>query len=353
MDKTISTTLKVVGVLIFLYVIYALRHILLYFIFSFVIALALRPLIDSLEEHKIPRPVSTLFIFLLFFGLIFSVFFFLVPKTVFEIQNFLKFFDSSSPAFQKLLNNIQSILPSLNFQQTLKNSFDNFFSKIFGQLLNTASGAFRFLGGFINFVFVLIISFYFAIEKNISKKFSRILFFENKDAENKFLKGWRRAENIISRWFYSYLILGTIIGIMVYIGLSILGLKYSFLLAILAGVLEILPLFGPIIAGIFGVIFALLQGGFSLALWTALIFVLVQQIENFVIVPYLMKVRIDLHPVLVIVILFVAGKFLGPLGAIVSVPLSAVLIALFKENYLDFFIERKTRGIFDLIKNRI
>lgn len=344
MDKVISTTLKVVGVLIGLYLIYFLRNIIFYFVIAFVFSLALRPLIDRLEENKIPRILSGILIFLIFFSLILSVFFFLVPSLINETQNFLSSFSFTPERIQNLLNKFNSILPGLNLEEGIKNFFANFSEKLLGGVATFAGNISKTFSGLVNFVFVIIITFYFAIQKDTAQKVGKILFSGNKKMENEFLKGWRRAEDIASRWLYSYLILAFIVGGLVYIGLSILGFKYSFLLAVVSGIFEIVPLFGPILAGIFGTFLALLQGGISLAFWAALVFLLVQQIENFLIIPYVMKIRVDLHPILVIIILFIAGKFFGTIGAIVSIPLSATIIALVKENYSDYFIERKGRG---------
>lgn len=345
MDKIVASTLKVISVLFCLYLIYFLREIIFYFVLAFVFALALRPLIDSLEKYKIPRVLSGILIFLIFLGLILSVIFFLVPSLISEAQSFLQSFSIQPEKIQIFIERFNSIFPGFNLEKQIKSSFSSFFEKFVGGFLFLASNVSKTFAGLVDFVFVAIITIYFAVEKEIPRKISKFLFSGDKKKEKDFFNGWQRAENIASRWLYSYLILAFVVGGLVYIGLSFLGFKYSFLLAVVAGIFEIVPLFGPILAGIFGTILAFFQGGLSLAIWAALVFLLVQQVENFLIIPYLMKVRVDLHPVLVIVILSVGGKLFGILGAIISIPLTATIIALIKENYKDYFIERRGRGV--------
>ena len=343
MDKVISSTLKVISVLFCIWLIYILRDIIFYFLFAFVIAFGLRPLIDKLEKQKIPRGVSCTFIFLLFLVLIFTVVVLIVPPFINEVQNFLRNFNPYSIQFSNFLKNIENFFPGVDIKGKISQSFSNIFDGLFGYFSSVPKLASGFFGGIFNFIFVLIISFYFAIEKELPRKFSKMLFSQDKEREKKFLSTWQRTEKIIGRWLYSYVILATIVGLLVYIGLTFLGVKYSLLLAVLAGVFEIVPLFGPIFAGIIGTILAFLQGGVVLGFWAILLFILVQQIENFLIIPYVMKTRVDLHPILVIVVLFVAGKIFGTLGAIISIPIVATIIALVKEDYKEFFIERTGR----------
>ena len=107
--------------------------------------------------------------------------------------------------------------------------------------------------------------------------------------------------------------------------------------------LEVIPMLGPLLSGTITTIFALLQGGTPLAIQVVLLFLIIQGLENFLIVPFVMKKKIDLNPVLVIAVLFIAGKIFGFLGVILSIPLTAIVIALVKDNYSDYFIERKLK----------
>lgn len=345
MDKVISATLKVLLVLASLWIIYFLRNVLGYFIFAFFIASALRPGVDFLEKKKVPRIASTVLMFLLFLGFVVFAVTLVLPPFVNEIQNFITTSPEISQSFIVSAEKVGKTL-NINIIETIK----NFFSIILQRLASSLSGAIgAFSGlfsGFYNLMFVAIISFYLTVVKKSAERFSYFVSSSNKKTEEKILKAWKRAEKIAGRWLSGYLILGTIVAFAVYVGLSMVGVRYTLVLAVVAGIFEIIPFFGPFLAGAIGTLFAVFQGGFPLAIWTIIVFLAVQGLENFLIVPFVMKNRVDLHPVLVIVILFIAGKIFGLLGIILSIPLTAIIIALVKENYSDYFIERKVKPLF-------
>lgn len=349
MDKIISATLKILFVLASLWVIYLLRNIIGYFIFAFFIASALRPGIDFLEKKKIPRIASTVLMFLLFLSFIIVSLTLILPPLVSEIQNFLTTSPEISQSFIVSVEKAGKVL-NINLIDAIKNSFSTILQR-FASSLSNAIGAFSGLfSSLYNLMFVAILSFYLAAVKKSAERFSYFISSGDKKIEEKILKAWKRAEKIAGRWLSGYLILGTIVGIAVYIGLSIIGVKYALVLAVIAGIFEIIPFFGPFLAGAAGFLFAILQGGFPLAVWTVAIFLTVQGLENFLIVPFVMRNRVDLHPILVIVILFIAGKVFGFLGIILSIPLAAIIIALVKENYSDYFVERKMKPLFERFK---
>ncbi len=126
------------------------------------------------------------------------------------------------------------------------------------------------------------------------------------------------------------LFLGVIVGVLVYIGLSLLGIRFALLLAIIAGILELVPYIGPVLSAIPAVILAFFQAPI-LALWILILYIVVQQLENYLLVPVIMKKVVGLNPVVVIIALLIGGKLLGILGIILAVPAAAVLAEFFKD----------------------
>jgi len=135
----------------------------------------------------------------------------------------------------------------------------------------------------------------------------------------------------MGRWFQGQLLLGVIVGVLVYLGLWILNVRFALLLAIIAGVLELVPYIGPVLAAIPGVILALFQGPFLLAVWVLLLYIVVQQLENYLIVPLVMKKAVGLNPVVVIIALLIGGKLAGVIGILLAVPAAAVLAEFFRD----------------------
>jgi predicted PurR-regulated permease PerM len=133
--------------------------------------------------------------------------------------------------------------------------------------------------------------------------------------------------------------LGTFIGmitifLLVWIALSLLGVEGAFLIALLSGVLEIVPVLGPIASGGIAVLAALAQSP-ELAIWTFLVFVVIQQIEGQILIPVVMSGRLELHPVSVIFAVLTMGALFGIVGIFLATP----AVALIKVVVYKFWIE--------------
>ena len=121
----------------------------------------------------------------------------------------------------------------------------------------------------------------------------------------------------------------------VFVGLSLLGVKYALLLGILAMLLEIVPIVGPVISAIPGVILAFSQSP-TLGVWVLIFYVAVQQVENHIFTPLILGKTIGLNPVTVILALLIGGKLAGILGIILSIPMAVVIVEI-----LDDMVKQK------------
>jgi predicted PurR-regulated permease PerM len=126
------------------------------------------------------------------------------------------------------------------------------------------------------------------------------------------------------------LLLGAIIGSTAALGLWILGVPYFYVLALIAGIGELIPIVGPLLAAIPAVVVAFSVSP-ATALGVAVFFFLQQQVENHVLVPKVMSRQVGISPVLVIMALLIGGSLLGLVGAILAVPTAAILQVLLQE----------------------
>lgn len=115
-----------------------------------------------------------------------------------------------------------------------------------------------------------------------------------------------------------------IVGVLIYAGLLIIGVDYALALALQAGLLEIITVIGPIVASVPILLVALLQSP-TTALITLIFLVVMQQIENHILVPNIMRTQTDVPPLLVVLALFAGATAGGLLGALVAIPLAAAL----------------------------
>jgi len=194
----------------------------------------------------------------------------------------------------------------------------NFLSNNIPSLANETINLIK--SAFSNVIFVtstLFFGFYFILEKNI---FSKLLgnFFDDMELNQISLIA-ERAQKRMSSWFWGEIILMLVVGTMTYIGLSIIGVKYVLALAVLAGLLEIIPNLGPIISSIPAILI-----GFSslpiLGVYCAILYLIVQQLENNLIVPIVMKKATGLHPIVTLIAMVIGGKVAGIMGVLLAIP---------------------------------
>ncbi len=123
----------------------------------------------------------------------------------------------------------------------------------------------------------------------------------------------------MSSWFWGEIILMFVVGTMTYIGLNIIGMKYALALAVLAGLLEVIPSLGPIASSIPAILIGLSYSPI-MGLYSTILYLIVQQLENNLVVPIVMKKATGLHPIITLIAMVVGGKLAGIMGVLLAVP---------------------------------
>lgn len=305
------------------------RDVLVLFIIAIVLSSAFDPWVDAMCRIKIPRGLSIALIFLVFLGIISSVVVLLAGPIADQIIDI-------SRSFPMIYDKLNSALSSLNRLQginpvAVQNSGGISLTQLAQSLSQVGTGIFNVVtsvfGGIISFLMVMVLTFYLTIEENGFKKFIRHLFpIEKKEQVNYLVEGMQKR---LGLWFRGQMILSLIIFVTVFIGLSLLGVKYALLLAVLAGLLEIVPILGPWISAIVAVFFAWADG-INKAIYTAILYLVIQQLENNIIVPKVMGRNTGLNPVVVILAILVGGRLAGVIGALLAVPIATVISVYFE-----------------------
>ena len=322
-----AAIVKVIIIILFFVFLYLLRDVILILLFSIIIASAVGPFADWLESKRVPRLLGVLLLYLSFFVLIAFLLSLIVPFISFEINELTR-------ALPRFVASLSGALEKA--QQTTTTRYFDFFSEIqnwldsFSQFLQVSSQSVLNLivsvfGGILSFIATIIISFYLAVMRGGIVSFLSSVVPEK--YEDYTIKLWRRTERKIGRWFQGQLLLALSVGLTVFVGLSLLNIKYALVLGILAMMLEIIPLAGPVIAAIPGVALAFVQSPI-LGLWVLVFYIAVQQIENHVLVPLILGKSLGLNPVTVIIAVLIGGKMAGILGIILSVPIAVVIVEI-------------------------
>ncbi len=210
--------------------------------------------------------------------------------------------------------------PILKELSTYLNSFSEFLSQGIFSSLSTI------FGGVLSFVLVIVMSFYLVVQDDGVAKFLRTV--TPLKHENYVVNLWKRSQYKIGRWMQGQLITSAAVAIMAYVGLLIIGLPQALLLAVLAGIFDLIPIFGPIIASIPALFIAFIHGGPSTVLIVAAIYLVVQQIESHGIYPLVHHKLVGVPPMVSIPAVVIGGELAGFLGVVISMPIAAVLMVL-------------------------
>lgn len=297
--KTIVYTLILLASIWF---ILQIGDFLLLLFLSFILMAGLRPPVDWLEKKRIPRIIAILLMYTVVFGFVGAAVAGLIPSLGAQSGNFVKelplFINRTFPAFSIDFQSIVSQIAPVG--ENLLKFTVNLFSNIIATLT------------------LLTFTFYFLLErKHLHDMLSGLL---GIDAGMHVFGIMTRLEKRLSAWVLGQLMLMLFIGGIVYGGLFFLGIEFAIPLAVFAGVLEIVPTVGPILSAVPAILVAFAHSP-VLALSVLALYVIVQQIENNILVPLVMKKSVGLSPVLTILALMIGGRFGGIAGAILAVPI--------------------------------
>jgi len=308
-----KTIIFTVFFLLLLQLLWTVKALVFSLFVAFIIMSALDPMVDFLERLKIPRVLSSLLIIiaLLFLvgGLLVSVF----PPLIIQ----------TSLLFKNLPAVLEGISPSLG--KDLLDYFSQYLPNITGQAFGLISGLFS------NAIFVfstLFFTFYFLVEKTFLDLFL-IKFLEEKEV-HKVRVFFDRIKVKLSSWFWGELTLMIVVGTMTYLGLLLMDVPYSLPLAVIAGLLEVVPNLGPVLSSV-PAFFVGLSQSYFLGFSVLALYFIVQQLENNLIVPMVMKKAVGLNPIVTLTVLIIGGQLSGIAGALLAIPITLFIETLILE----------------------
>ena len=299
---------------------------------------------------KKARPISVLLTYILsilLIILIVNVILPIVTDSIIElVSNFQSYWNTSIDRLNSLpedsflksevvtnaVNSIGDAIKGIDFMQFINPDKITGYVK---SVLGVATGIFD--------VFVtIVVSVYILLQRaQIGKFFARlaVAMLDQKSCE-KIAKYIDSTNRIFYKFITSQLIDAVIVGILVTIAMSIIGVKYSVLLGFMIGLFNIIPYFGAIIAVAISVIITIITGGLSQALIMAVVVIVLQQIDSNIINPKIIGNSLEISPLLVIFAVTVGGAYFGVLGMFLAVPIAAVLKIVIND-YIDFKIKKK------------
>lgn len=339
--------LVVVGlVIILLLFLYVFRALLPPVAIALVLAYLLKPLADQVERRtKLPRALATILVFLALLLLISIIPVWVVPFAVdwitrlnLDIQQLgddLIVFLSQPVFILGFSFSLQDLVGDL--RGALQNLLQPFATQTVGLLFNVASSLLWVIS-------IFIISFY------LVKDAERLRGFLDRISPPSYTEEFRRLREEINHvwkaFFRGQVVLGIVIGVVVWLSMTAVGHPNPGLMGLIAGLLEVVPTFGPILATIPALLIAFFQGSTYLPIsnfWFTIlvlgIYLLIQQVENVYLVPRIMGRRLLLHPVIIFIGVLAGGLLFGALGVLLAAPVIGTVRVLLRYVYAKLLDE--------------
>lgn len=321
-----GSVVRILLILVLFAVILILKNLVLVLLTAVIIASAIEPAASWFENRNIPRLLAVIFVYLASALVIVGVFYFVLPKL---FQEVLAVFDSlqsyakiGDPAGEATLLSWKPLFEALTGALPLKDAVTALsasLSTVSGGVINAASSIF---GGVVSFIVVFVLSFYLAVQRDGVGNFLKIV--TPVRHESYVLDLWKRSQRKIGQWMQGQLLLSAIVGVLTYLGLTLLGVRDALVLSFFIAICEFVPLFGPVIGAIPAVLISYLGSGFTLALLVAGMYLLIHQLENHLIYPLVVRKIVGINPIIVIVSLIAGYELAGFLGVVISVPLATI-----------------------------
>jgi len=318
-----KTIIFTVFFLIFIWLLFQIREIILLLFVSIIFSSALSPIVNRMERIKIPRGIAIFILYIILFGFIIGSLVSLIPTVVSQVSALLKYFPEFINGFAK-----NGLFKTIDFQWK---DYSGELAKLPANIIKIIVSTFS---NIVKIFAFAVINYYFLMERKNLKKHLKVIF-SNKEEED--IEGLiDKFEKKLGGWVRGELFLMLIIGLMSYIGLRLLSINFALPLAIIAGLLELIPNIGPTVAAVPA---ALIGFSYSPTMGFAVIalYFLIQQLENNFIVPKVMQKAVGLHPLVTIIALMIGFKLGGVGGAVLAIPVLLTFKIIFEEFYSSHF----------------
>lgn len=334
-----ATVVKVVLVLLSFGLLYVVKDILLIFFVALVLAALITPLAEHGVRYKIPRSITILGVYIVLSGVLLLLLGALVPPMLDEMRNLVTNF---SAVWERVVGSAGP-LATYTRQRGFEESFQQSLDSVTAQIPHVALGAFSSITGVVQSLFslllIFVLAFYLVVEVESLKRFARSLAPERYQAS--IVGILTRVQAKLADWMRAQLILSGAVAVLTYLGLLMIGMPYALVLGLFAGVFELVPYAGPVIAAVPGVFLALsispIKAAFALA-----VYVLVQQTESHFLIPKINQKFIGINPIVSIMALLLGARLGGILGVLVAIPIAASLAML-----LDEYLTQRARVMQD------
>ena len=311
------TIAKIIIVLVVFYLLYLIKDILVLFFIVLILVATFRPVINR-WERKIKRVPAVIALLLLVLGIVVFASYIIFPPLVKQISSLIQ-------SLPDLVNRLEFLGRYRTYAESGIKSLVGNAGSITGGFVSVTMSLF---GGIFAFFTAVVLTIYLLLDKNGFRNF--VISIIPESSREPIIDVARKMSLKVGDWFRGQLLLMLSIAVLDLIGLSIIGVPYALTLALISGLLDMIPVIGPIIAGVIAALVALSLSPLQ-TLFVIILYIVVQQIESNILAPNIMKKAVGLSPVVIILAVMIGAKLLGLIGALLAVPTSALVSVVVQE----------------------
>ena len=296
------------------------------FLLAIILAYLLNPLVDFFEDRRIPRVIAIFMIYIAVGALITLGITYTVPRVVAEMNKLIERLPEFTVLLTQFVADLEKRFQNSNLPPVFRNIVEQNIQRAQERLLLVLEYSVDALLGGLGKVFVALLTpvLTFYILKDIVVIKRTIANLMPGRHRRKLLAWLSKIDATLGSWIRGQLLIAFMVGVLSTIGLSIIGLDFAILLGVLAGMLDVIPYFGPLIGGIPPVVVGMLVSP-AMGIKALAVIIVVQQIESNLITPQILGHSLGLHPLIVIFALLLGGEIGGLLGMVLSVPVAAII----------------------------
>lgn len=303
-DISHKTVFFIGAFILILWILYLIRDLLIILFMGLILMSALQPLVNLLAKLKLPKALSIAFTYIIIIAVLAAILISSLPAFIEQTSKLIVTLPGLTAQFFNITNIDKSV-----FQTEVSNLSKNIFSITITLFDN-----------FLTIIFLLVLTFYLLLERdNLEDRISALFVGREARVRNLIV----HIQDKLGAWLRGQLLLSIIIGIFSFIGLTILNIPYALPLALFSGVMEVIPVIGPIISAIPAILITLTISPI-LAMGVGAMFFIIQQTENHFIVPQVMRRAVGLNPLVVILAIAIGSRLLGLIGSLLAVPIAVV-----------------------------
>lgn len=312
-----------------LYALFMAKEVVIWFFFALVISLLLDPAVNFLRWLRLPKIIAVVLVYLSIFGLLGLTIYLTAPLFIFELNQF-------SQNIPDYFERINPLLRGAGFE--VARNFEDFAATIVSALKQSSGSIIEaittFFGGIYATFLIFTLAFFISLEDRGPERVLALLL--PKKYEEYIVSVFERAQYKVSRWFGARILSCIFVGVTSFATFYLLGIQYAFTLGLISGLLNFVPYIGPTVTLGVAVAFVGTSHSWIIAAYVFAVLIVIQEFENKIVTPFLMKKFMDLPPVLVLLALLVGGILFGFMGTIFAVPVFGIIYEFSKE-----FLEKR------------